>query len=224
MSSAIRSLLRKAFLRISANRKPPDGARYWQDRARKYGKRAVLNLAHPESKFDQVTDQQKKILFPVLSSLLNGSEKTVLDFGCGPGRFTRDLANAIHGHAVGLDISSELISMAPTADNVTYRAIPDGVIPAFESGYDVIWVCLVLGGISAATLKSAADALDRVLSPGGLLFLVENTSAKPDGSYWYFRSVAQYQALFPSIDLRLVTSYSDVGEEISVLAGRKRPC
>lgn len=97
------------------------GTAYWQKRVRKYGKRAVLNLAHPDSAFEEVTEGQKKRLFALLENLLHGSEKTVLDFGGGTGRFTADLANLVKGHAVGLDKSQELIRMAPLADNVSYR-------------------------------------------------------------------------------------------------------
>lgn len=224
MLSTLNATIGKALSWLANRDQAPDGAAYWRKRVRKYGKRAVLNLAHSDSKFDEVTEEQKKLLFPLLSNLLRGSEKTVLDFGCGPGRFTSDLANMVRGQAVGLDISQDLIRMAPRADNVSYRAMADGVIPAFDFKFDVIWVCLVLGGIPESAIKATAEALEQLLSPGGLFFLVENTAQKPDGTYWFFRSASQYQAMFPSIALQALSSYTDVGEEISILAGRKRQC
>jgi SAM-dependent methyltransferase len=201
-----------------------DGSAYWRKRVKKHGKRSVLNLAHPDSEFDEVTEGQKKLLFPLLSNLLRGPEKSVLDFGCGPGRFTSDLANLVGGQAVGLDISQDLIRIAPLADNVSYRVMADSGIPAYDLKFDVIWVCLVLGVIPEPAIKAKAEALEQLLSPGGLLFLVENTSQKPDLDYMFFRSVSQYQAMFPSVALQALSSYSDVGEEISILAGRKREC
>ncbi|QLQ26682.1 MAG: class I SAM-dependent methyltransferase [Dechloromonas sp.] len=146
-----------------------------------------------------------------------------MDFGCGPGRFTPDLANLIHGSAVGIDISARLIAIAPKASNVRYGLVSDGLINADGIKFDVIWICLVLGGIPDDVINSTAKELERTLNPGGLLFLVENTSRKVSAQYWIFRSVEQYQALFQSIDLGYIGSYSDVGEEISIIAGRKKP-
>lgn len=212
----------KTVLRLVSKNSSLDHGRYWRKRVKRYGKRAVLNLAHSEHSFDQITEQQKKLLFPVFLSLLNNTERTALDFGCGPGRFTSDIANLIHGSAVGLDIAQELLAMAPSASNVSYSLISDGLPEADEFKFDVIWICLVLGGIPDHAIRNTAEKLERALNPGGLLFLVENTSRKHNAEYWFFRSVEQYQVLFPLIELGLITSYSDVGEEISIIAGRKR--
>lgn len=223
--SALKSWCKKIlffnYIFFNYKSRPFNACAYWQERAKKYGRRAVLNLAHGDEEYVQVTENQKKALLPLLSAQLVGTEKTILDFGCGPGRFSADLANAVNGSAVGLDISATLLDMAPPARNVTYRAIPDGVIPATDFGFDVIWICLVLGGIPETAIWATCEALETALTPRGLMFLVENTSRQPDGSYWFFRKVSYYQALFPHLDLRLISTYFDAGEEISVLAGRK---
>ena len=57
--------------------------------------------------------------------------------------------------------------------------------------------------------------------PGGLLFLVENTSEGKGSPRWRFRREEDYRRLFPAIDLAHLYDYFDVGERISVLAGRK---
>lgn len=220
LRSTVKSFLKKLFRYLSKDNSF-DAHGYWHKRAKKYGKRAVLNLAHSEDSFEQVTEQQKKILFPVFSSLLNNYEESVLDFGCGPGRFTADIANLIHGSAVGVDISEDLLAMAPRTSNVRYALLSDGLIKADGVKFDVIWICLVLGGIPDSAINATAKDLERVLNPGGLLFLVENTSRKVSAQYWHFRSVERYQAIFPSIDLRCIATYSDTGEEISIIAGRK---
>jgi SAM-dependent methyltransferase len=198
-----------------------DGTQYWEERAIKHGKHAVLNLSHQETEFDQVTVSQKRTLLPLFSSQLLGSERTVLDFGCGPGRFTEDLATAIHGCAVGVDISKELVHLAPPAPNVTFRVVPVEVTPGDSAEFDAVWICLVLGGIPETALKNTVMLLEEVLKPGGLMFLVENTAQKPDGAYWFFRSASYYQTLFPSINLQRISTYTDVSEEISIFAGRK---
>jgi SAM-dependent methyltransferase len=186
--------------------------------------RAVLNLAHAGNEYDHVTDVQKKILLPLFKAHLKGYERTVLDFGCGPGRFTADLANAVQGSAVGVDISRRLIDMAPRASNVTYRVLPNGILPHDDFRFDVVWDCLVLGGIPDIAVGATAEALEDALQSGGLLFLVESTSNRPNGTYWFFRGANFYKSLFPRVNLRIISTYVDVDDELSILAGRKRGC
>ena len=219
------SLLKSVFGPISAfvRAKPPrTGQEYWQARAKKHGRRAVLNLVHPDKDFDRITEEQKQILLPALLSQLRGDERTVLDFGCGPGRFTPALAQLIGGTAVGVDISQELISLAPNAHNVSYLVLPENGVLHDDSQFDVVWVCLVLGGIPLTSLDCTLQLLQQSIRPGGLLFLVENTSALADEPHWSFRSASQYQAMFPEIVLQIVATYTDAGQEISVLAGRRK--
>ncbi len=221
MLSLIKTLLDPVSSLIRA-KLPRTGQEYWQTRAKKHGRRAVLNLAHADKDFDRVTDEQKQILLPMLSSQLRGDEGTILDFGCGPGRFTPALAQLIGGSAVGVDISQELISLAPSVHNVTFRAISENAGLGDDSQFDIVWVCLVLGGIPLGSLDPTLQLIQRAIRPGGLLFLIENTSALPDVPHWSFRSVSQYQAMFPEIDLQMVSTYTDVGQEISAMAGRRK--
>ena len=64
----------------------------WQTLASDCGGYSVIDSRHPPEEFDYVTKRQKEILFPLLRQLLDGNERTILDFGSGPGRFTGDLA------------------------------------------------------------------------------------------------------------------------------------
>ena len=91
-----------------------------------------------------------------------------------------------------------------------------------DDEFDIVWVCLVLGGIPSALLGGAVQSIERTIRPGGLLFLVENTSAQTDVPHWSFISVEQYQAMFTSVDLQKVSEYTDLGQEISVMAGRRK--
>jgi len=94
---------------------------YWEKRVEQYGKRAVLNIGHPEEEMDMITQMQKDTIFPFLKECLRGTEKLALDLGCGPGRFTSDLATIIHGYAIGVDPIKYLIDLAPKNENVEYR-------------------------------------------------------------------------------------------------------
>ena len=95
----------------------------------------------------------------------------------------------------------------------------EGHIPLDSSSVDLVWICLVLGGIHGSTLGDTIAEVRRVLRPGGLVFLVENTNEGGGDSFWAFRSVADYQRLFLPVALDHVHDYWDLGERISVLTG-----
>lgn len=193
---------------------------YWERRARRHGRRSVLNISHPESEYEEITRLQKSILFPLLSAQLDGNEQTVLDFGCGPGRFTPDLARIVGGRAIGVDPIASLLELAPADPQVEYRMLRHGRIPVPDHSIDVLWICLVLGVIRGNKLVETVQELRRVVAPGGLVFLVENTSSKPSQKQIEYRSTADYAALVDFAQLRHLGDYQDLGETISVMAGR----
>lgn len=194
----------------------------WNRRARQYGPRAVFNLVHGEDELDQVTAMQKRAIYPHVLAELRGDERLALDFGCGPGRFTADLANMIHGRAIGVDTTRAFIDMAPRVASVEYRVMTAGQIPVDGGQVDLLWICLVLGGIDDRTvLESSIRELNRVLTPGGLVVLVENTSERNDAPHWTFRSVSEYQRLLEFVALEHKGDYEDAAERISIMVGRK---
>lgn len=193
---------------------------YWDRRARRHGRRSVLNIAHTDAEYEHITTWQKSILFPLLQAQLNGTEQLVLDFGCGPGRFTPGLAHLVGGRAIGVDPTAALLELAPADPQVEYRLLRRGRIPLADHSVDVLWICLVLGVIRGRKLHQTLQELRRVAAPGGLVFLVENTSAKPARKQIEYRSVADYTKLLDFAQLRHLHDYEDLGETISVLAGR----
>lgn len=169
-----------------------------------------------------MTAQQKAVLYPALQRALIGWERSIIDFGCGTGRFTGDLADIVEGRAVGVDPVASLLELAPAHRAVDYRHMTPNQIPAETSSLDVAWVCLVLGGIvDEVSLRRTASELERVLRRDGLLFLTENIADQPDTATWAFRTVADYVDLFPSVTLAQVGEYVDLGERIAMMAGRR---
>jgi ubiquinone/menaquinone biosynthesis C-methylase UbiE len=194
----------------------------WEKRAKQYGVRAALNIGHAQEQMEAVTRMQREKIFPFLKGELTGGEKIILDLGCGPGRFTADLAGMIHGDAIGVDPIQQFLDMAPKSENVEYRLMKEGIIPVSDKGVDVAWICLVLGGIvKQSILLRTVSEVYRVLKENGLIILVENTTDNKDGEYWKFRSAEFYQSLFNFAKLRHLSDYYDLGERISILAGRK---
>lgn len=203
--------------------RPHSDLEYWEERARRHGARSALNLGHTTAEMDSVTRYQVNTLFPILREQLTGNEKLVLDFGSGAGRFTPALAELTGGRVVGVDIVQRLLDISPRHERVEYRLAVDGRIPLPDQSVDVIWIAAVLGAITAdADLQLSMQELARVLNPGGLMFLVENTSPNPDLPHHRYRSIDFYRNAFPSIPLRHQTDYYDLGERMSVFVGRKR--
>ena len=193
---------------------------YWERRARRHGRRSVLHIAHRDDEYERITAWQKSILFPLLKTQLNGNERLVLDFGCGPGRFTPGLAHLVGGRAIGVEPIAALLELAPADPQVEYRLLRHGRIPMADQSVDVLWICLVLGVIRGRKLRATLRELKRVVAPGGLVFLVENTTAKRSLKRIEFRSVAEYSKLVDFAQLQHLHDYEDLGETISVLAGR----
>jgi ubiquinone/menaquinone biosynthesis C-methylase UbiE len=196
---------------------------YWGKRAKKYGKRSVLNIGHSEDEFNAVTEKQKNFLFPILKEQLDGNEYVALDYGCGSGRFTSDLSKVINGMTIGLDPIMELLTLCNPQQNTCFIRSPVGSLPIKTGSIDLLWVCLVMGGIlNKETFKKTIYEFDRVLKTNGLVFLVENTTIAPSAAHWQFLSADEYINIFNFVDLVHVSSYEDLNENISVMVGRKK--
>lgn len=192
----------------------------WDIRARERGAASVLDDHYSSDEYHAVTAREKESLYPLLRQQLTGRERTVLDFGCGPGRFTGDLADITGGHVIGMDITARLLALAPPHPNVEY--VHCGALRAeWTSFFDVIWINSVLGGLPDAEVTTLARNLTGVLADGGLLFVIESTALFPSGEVWRIRTREQITSLFPSVPLRHVGSRHDPGDELSIMAGRK---
>lgn len=202
----------------------------WEDRVRRYGTRAVFNWAHPESELDAVSEKQQQAILPLFGEQLRGDERTVLDFGCGWGRWSTVLADIVRGRCIAVDPTAPLLEIARRqfdSDSVVFAILKDGRVPLTDASVDVVWCCLSLSTIlEDEMLDATALELNRVLKPGGLLFVVDHTLGK-DGKPVFVefsrsRSVEEYRArLAPIASLSVLGHYFDLGERIEVMAGRK---
>ncbi|MEI7441714.1 MAG: class I SAM-dependent methyltransferase, partial [bacterium] len=148
------------------------------------------------------------------------TEKNLLDFGCGPGRFTSDLAQIINGKAIGFDPTKGLIDLCKATPNTQFTYVYN--FSDSQILFDVIWICLVLGGLSNEQLAFTVKKLEKVLARHGLIFLIESTSKNQTKGCWKTRTVEYYQNLFHSIPLKKIGEYFDANQEISIFAGRKK--
>ena len=185
MMRSLVGFARQCFSRFSQNSTTDflSDIEYWQARVKKYGRRSVLNIEHRDDAYDRVTADQKARIFPLFESQLCGDERTILDFGCGPGRFTPDLAKLVQGCCIGVDPIEDFLDIAPRSEYAEYLLLHNGVIPLLDSSIDVIWICLVLGGITTESeLERTASEINRVLKENGLSFSSRTHPADPTPS------------------------------------------
>lgn len=111
---------------------------------------------------------------PMLERVQLSGAKTVLDVGCGEGRFCRMLATRGLS-AVGIDPTESLIGQArrlhPDGD---YRSAQAEHLPFEDEAFDLVVAYLSL--IDIADAKAAIDEMNRVLRPGGHLLVANLTS------------------------------------------------
>jgi len=201
--------------------KSEDLIKYWKNRASTFGDKAVLDVRYSVEEINKVTTRQKEIIFPVLQKYLTGREKFVLDFGCGTGRFTKALRELVQGESVGFDPVPAFIETARKNDpEGKYDVLNGKEIPIAKRSVDVFWCCLVLGGLQNRSLNKLEREIRRVLKPGGILVVIENTSKLESKSYWFYRSQEFYIGLFKKFNLKLETQYTDFDEAISVMVGK----
>ena len=190
----------------------------WESRANKMGVYSVIDSRHHQNEYEYVTLKQKEILYPLFLNLLNGNERTGLDFGCGPGRFTGDLARMIKGKVIGFDTSKKLVGMCPQYKNVKYTSNVN-FIQSHSLSFNVIWISLVLGGIHDDEIFIIANKISGMLAKGGMLFLVESTGEKYIHDFWNIRTKNQLINLFPQVKLKHISTYFDAKQEICIFSG-----
>ncbi len=104
------------------------------------------------------------------------STDVVVDFGCGPGFYTGEMARRA-GRTVALDISSAMLDKARTAARKAGMDIEtlqsDGTrVPLEDGSVDVMFLARAWHEVGKK--EEVLREFYRVLSPGGRLILVEN--------------------------------------------------
>lgn len=218
----MKGLLKRALRRIRRLiLREPIEIEAWRRRAEQLNARAVFNAGHSNAELEQVTERQKLELYPRLRGLLSGRERLVLDLGCGTGRFSADLATLVSGRVVAVDPIQKLLDLAPRHAAVEYRKMRAGRIPVSTGSVDLVWICLVLGGIRGAALDATREEIVRVLKADGLVFMAENTTPAKNSGLWSFRTIEEYATMIPGVELDCLGHYEDLGERISIFAGRR---
>lgn len=192
------------------------GVQYWEDRARSYarvgkGLRAVCSYGMP-SFYNAAIDRTQYL---ALRSYIPGTGASLLDLGCGVGRWSRLAANR-GARVVGVDLSPTMIEEA------TRRAAVDGVaqrcafftsdLSSFDLGrrFDRILGVTVLQHIlSPEPFHDAVANIRRHLAPGGRAILLEAAPTRRDTScdtaVFRARPAEEYLAAFAAAGLDCLT-------------------
>jgi len=115
-----------------------------------------------------------------LGMLAVSSGDRVIDVGCGPGNYTRELAAAtIDGLVVGVDASAAMVAAAAkrsSRTNVAYLRADACALPFADGSFDAACSVGVIHMIERPML--ALDEIARVLAPGGRITLVVSCAAE----------------------------------------------
>jgi len=197
---------------------------YWNDRAKKRGAMAAGFHRWSESTFKDRTERAWRTAMDRVGALGQSRLLRVLDFGCGPGRFTARLAAL--GHAVtGVDISSEMLALARKAcadtDCRFVQIAPGGALP-FAAGYfNCLWTYTVLQHVPDSMFALVVSELRRVLHEDGYICLLENTHRHSNrtsaSGHVVFRSPQEYVEAFPGI--QPIAQFDIEGEPHTLFSG-----
>jgi ubiquinone/menaquinone biosynthesis C-methylase UbiE len=195
--------------------------KYWEERAKKYGELSVLNVSLSADEIASVKSFQIDTIFPLLKKELNSNEKNLLDFGCGPGRLSVELATLTMCDVIAADPTEHLLQLGPKHPRVQYQRIENSTILAQDNSFDIIWIFCVMGGIiSKKELNKAVNEISRVANENCLLFLIENTTIKKDIVSWKYRSIHYYLTLFKNFGLVHLSDFDHANERFSIFSGR----
>jgi SAM-dependent methyltransferase len=189
--------------------------RYWEDRARQFasegqGLAAVCSYGMPEL-YNRIIDWCQWLALRRWLRVSPGS--SVLDVGCGVGRWSRRLA-ARGAHVTGVDLSPTMIAEARR------RAAAEGVgercrfeaqdLSELDAGarFDLVLGVTVLQHIlDPAALRAAVCRMTAHLAPGGRMVLLEAAPAEHanhcDTSIFRARRRSEYLDLFRESGLQV---------------------
>jgi len=134
----------------------------------------------------------------------------ILDFGCGTGRLTQEIA-ASGADVLGIDSSPDMISVARSKYPSVKFEVADGMTFRSNEPFDAVFSNAVLHWVRPP--EKAVESIAAALKPGGRLIaefggkgntasIVEAVGSHP----WYYPSIPEYASLLEDYGLETVTA------------------
>lgn len=101
--------------------------------------------------------------------------KTILDLGCGTGRFTQALSEAFDARAIGVEPSAAMLNVARSrgVSNVEWKQGQAESIPVEREAVDLVFMSQVFHHLK--DVRRALEEINRVLRPAGYLAIRNST-------------------------------------------------
>lgn len=197
---------------------PEDRAAYWRDRWADQGIETVLHAGDSPEMHAKQTAIDVDILRRILRDYAPDA-KFIFEFGCGWGRLLRPLVQADY-EAWGVEPSergrAEAAKLFPRLTiDPDASSVPDGYA-------DVGFTWTVLQHLDYLTHREAARQLERIVRPGGLVVLFENTTPGKSPIAWtIFRPADHYVELMSECELIHSETLID-GQQHSLMVFRRK--
>lgn len=167
----------------------------WKDYAKHGDLRSVIDSADNRGlKNKYINLLHHKILSDAIGNSLKG--KRVLDLGCGIGRFTKFLQSC-GAEVTGVDSCEEMLSFY-----TGYKKICASVnkLPFENESFDAVLSVWTLQYVDKNILFEVSKEINRVLVPGGNVYLIEQLSRYGYDSV-LSRCLSDYQFTFENFDM-----------------------
>jgi ubiquinone/menaquinone biosynthesis C-methylase UbiE len=136
-------------------------------------RRSFNEASHDEEHFPSTIDPRILHVQVLLQFFADLTDKSVLDVGCGKGRFARILHERNPGGMVsGLDISEEMLACVPAGINRVAGMMTE--LPFAASAFDCVYATESLE--HAVEIDRAVAEMCRVLKPGGKLVIIDKNA------------------------------------------------
>ncbi len=115
-----------------------------------------------------------------------GAALTILDLGCGTGRFSAPLAEWFGAKVIGVEPSEKMRRQAEanaSRPQVTYIAGNAEAIPSEDDSFDAAFLSMAIHHFKS--IPDACREIRRVLKPGGLVLLRNAFCSRLEGTLFY---------------------------------------
>lgn len=183
----------------------------WEKRAKRPGYQAVMSTRWTPEECERGTEKLKEVTFSFLGNL---SAVTIVDIGCGIGRFSGELARK--GKKVyAVDISHSMLRRAKeaiTVGNVYFLLASALELPLRENIADLTFGVTVLEHLVDDELfRATIEEIKRITHLDGTIFLCGEISN-------------QYRLISPFTVLRTIDEYKHALEPWKLIKTEKHKC